>query len=417
MKFIEDVSVSYYLDKGRKDKNDKHKVRLQVYSKALTKRKYYSTKFSFTEKEFTSTWETVKPRKEFQMHRKELRALLTASEQVAEGLTPFNFEDFERLMFNRSSAKKDVNFYYSKKIEACKKREAISTAKNYESALICFQRVMEVKEVNEVKSINFVDITVSWLNDFEKSFKKQGKSLTTVGIYLRTLRTIFNDAIEDKTVSSDIYPFGKRKYQLPSPKKVKKALTPQQLKTLFTGNPRTQEQERAKAFWFFSYLCNGMNFKDILHLKCKDFNGEKIEFIRAKTAKSANDQSPITVYPDQYAITILNHYGNPNGGANDYIFNVLSRSETAEEKYRKVKNFIRLINQHFLKYAKDNGINEKISSYWARHSFATMAIRRGASIEQVGEAVGHTDTKTTQGYFAGFEDETKKAIGKNLLDF
>src|SRR5690554_1024660 len=101
-KIKEDVSVSYYLDRARKDKNDNHKVRLQVYSKPLKKRKYYSTKFSFTEKEFLSTWETVKPRKEFQTNRKELRALLVKAEEVTEDLSPFNFEDFERLMFNKT---------------------------------------------------------------------------------------------------------------------------------------------------------------------------------------------------------------------------------------------------------------------------------------------------------------------------
>ncbi len=411
-KFKEDVSISYYLDRARTDKDGKHKVRLQVYFKPLKKRKYYSTKFSFTEKEFSSTWETVKPRKEFQNDRRELRALLTKAEEVSEDLNTFSFEDFERLMFNKASTEKDVNYYYLKKIAACYERESISTAINYETALKCLLRF------HKKQNLNFADVTVSWLNQFQKfCIEDESKSLTTVGIYLRTLRTVFNDAIEDKTVSSEGYPFGKRKYQIPTPKKVKKALAPQQLKALFNGSPKTPEQEQAKAFWFFSYLCNGINFKDVLHLKCKDFDGEKIEFIRAKTAKSVKDQSTITVYPDQYAINVMKQYGNPDGNPNDFIFTILNRSETAKEQYRKQKNFIRLTNQHFLKYAKDNGINEKISSYWARHSFATMAIRKGASIEQVGEAVGHTNTKTTQGYFAGFEDETKKAIGQTLLDF
>ncbi|WP_026449918.1 tyrosine-type recombinase/integrase [Aequorivita capsosiphonis] len=408
----EDVSISFFFNTSRADKNGNFKVALQVYFKPSQKRKYYATKFAFTEKDYTSTWETVKPRKEFKPVRKEMMALLTKADKVAGSLNAFNFEDFERLMFNKTTTDKNVNYYFSKKIEACLKRDGISTAKNYETALKCLLRF------HKKPNLNFVDVTVSWLDQFEKfCIEDEEKSLTTVGIYSRTLRTVFNDAIEDKTVSKELYPFGKRKYQIPTPKKVKKALTPQQLKTLFTGTPKTPEQIQAKAFWFFSYLCNGMNFKDLLHLKCKDFDGEKIEFIRAKTAKSVKDLSPITVYPDPYAIDILYQYGNPNGSPNDYIFNILSRTETAEQQYRKVKNFIRLNNQHFLKYAKDNGIIEKVSSYWARHSFTTMAIRKGASMEQVGEAVGHTNTKTTQGYFAGFEDETKKQIGSNLLDF
>lgn len=411
-KHNEDVNVSIFFNKSRIDKNGKHKVALQVYFSPAKKRKYYATKFAFTEKEFQSTWETTKPRKEFKEDRKEIQALLTKADKVAGSLNTFSFEDFERLMFNKTTTDKNVNYYYNKKIEACFKRNAISTAKSYETALNALLKY------HKKPNLSFYDITVSWLDQFERYFVEDEKrSLTTVGIYTKTLRTIFNDAIEDKTISIDVYPFGSRKYKIPTPKKVKKALTPQQLKTLFTGIPKTKEQEQAKAFWFFSYLCNGMNFKDILNLKCKDFDGEKIEFIRAKTAKSVKDLSPITVYPAPYAIAILNQYGNPNGSPNDYIFDILNHTQTAEKQYRILKNFIRLNNQHFLKYTKDNGIKEKISSYWARHSFATQAIRKGASMEQVGEAVGHTNTKTTQGYFAGFEDETKKQIGSNLLDF
>jgi len=408
----DDVSITFFFNTSRKDKNGKYKVALQVYFRTIKKRKYYATKFSFTEKEFKSTWETVKPRKEFKQDRKELNALLVKADKVAGNLARFNFEDFERLMFNKVSTEKDVNYYYSKKIDAYRNKQSISTSKGYETALKCLLRF------HGKNNISFYDVTVSWLEDFEAfCIDKEEKSRTTVGIYTRTLRTVFNNAIEEKTIPRDAYPYGKGKYTPPAPKNTKKALSPEQLKTLFNGKPETPEQERAKAFWFLSYLCNGMNFKDILQLKCKDFDGEKIVFIRAKTAKSVKELSEITVYPVPYAVEILNQYGTPNASPNDYIFNILNRSQTPDDQYRKLKNFIRLINQHFLRYAKANGIEEKISSYWARHSFATMAIRKGASIEQVGEAVGHTNTKTTQGYFAGFEEDTKKKMGSNLLDF
>jgi site-specific recombinase XerD len=82
-----------------------------------------------------------------------------------------------------------------------------------------------------------------------------------------------------------------------------------------------------------------------------------------------------------------------------------------------VKTFTRFINQNFLKLAKQIGINEQISTYWARHSFATRAINNGASLEFIGDALGHSDTKTTIGYFAGFESEAKKQFSQSLMDF
>jgi site-specific recombinase XerD len=74
------------------------------------------------------------------------------------------------------------------------------------------------------------------------------------------------------------------------------------------------------------------------------------------------------------------------------------------------------VNQHILKFAKDNGIEEKLSTYWARHSFATNAIIAGASMEFVSEALQHSSINTTRGYFAGFENDKKKEISTKLMD-
>ena len=67
--------------------------------------------------------------------------------------------------------------------------------------------------------------------------------------------------------------------------------------------------------------------------------------------------------------------------------------------------------------AKDNKLPEDISSYWARHSFATNSLRKGASMEFISEALNHSDLSVTKNYFAGFEDEAKKDFANKLLDF
>ena len=69
------------------------------------------------------------------------------------------------------------------------------------------------------------------------------------------------------------------------------------------------------------------------------------------------------------------------------------------------------------RFAEHHNINGDISTYWARHSFATNAIRKGASMEFVSEALSHSDLKTTQNYFAGFEDSSKKELMDSSMDF
>jgi integrase/recombinase XerD len=71
---------------------------------------------------------------------------------------------------------------------------------------------------------------------------------------------------------------------------------------------------------------------------------------------------------------------------NDYIFPIISPQETEVINHNKVKNFTKFINQNLKKLALSIGVSGDISTYWARHSFATNSIRNGASMEFVMEA-------------------------------
>ena len=74
-------------------------------------------------------------------------------------------------------------------------------------------------------------------------------------------------------------------------------------------------------------------------------------------------------------------------------------------------------NQHIKILARNNGIEEDISFYWARHSFATNAVRKGATIEFMQESLGHNSKTTTETYFAGFGSDVKREFAKSLMNF
>ena len=410
-------AISIYLDTRReiKDSNGKYPVKLRLFTNHPRKQKLYATKFQLSKTEYNAIWLTRNPRKEeYKKVRRELIALEAHANEVAEQLTRFSVEAFEKKLLNRSDGEPDVVYYYNLMIEQCKRNNQIATAANYGLSL------KSLLEFHDKKKFMFYDITPQWLRDYENHMlhnEDKQRSKTTVSIYLRALRTIFNNAIADNVISKDDYPFGKRKYAIPSPRGVKKALTREQLKTLFEAVPATMEQEKAKDYWFFSYSCNGMNFKDIAGLQYKNKTGDTLVFSRAKTAHSDTSQAPVKVYLTEFAKGVIDKYGNPDKSPNSYIFPIVDHKAAPEERHRHLKNFVRYINQHFLKFAKKTGINEKISTYWARHSFATNAIRSGASREYVSEALSHSNLGTTKSYFAGFEDEKKKEIANKLMDF
>lgn len=172
-----------------------------------------------------------------------------------------------------------------------------------------------------------------------------------------------------------------------SSRKVKKALDKDILKLLLNGTPETSQQERAKAFWFISYFCNGMNVKDILNIKVKDITEDKLTFIRAKTASTTRELEPIEVYLNEFAFEVIRKFGNLSQSRNRYLFPYFNEGQTAKEKYAVKKLFTRSINQNFLNYALSLGISQKVSTYYARHSFSNHLIRKGVNMEAVGEAL------------------------------
>ena len=427
-----EVFISLYLDTRRAKSNNQYPVKVRVFTPSPRKQMLYPTKFDFTEKEFESIWKTTKPRKEYQDTRRELQAVETLAIGTADKISPFSFEIFEKKLYRDKGEGQNVFYQYNLIIEKLKRNNQLGTASNYElsaKSLKHFILYLKGKEITEkkekeialanIKKITFREITPEWLNKYEKfMIDIQKLSRTTVAIYLRPLRAVFNTALACKEIEAESYPFGKRRYQIPSVKSVKKALTKAELKTLKEAKALTPEQEKARDFWFFSYICNGMNIKDIAFLKYEDIQQDKIIFYRAKTINTAKTHlRPVVVHLTGYSKSVIEKYGNPNKAPKQLIFTILNDQQTEGEKFRAVQNFTRFINQGIKKLAIANKITGEISTYWARHSFATNAIRSGQSMEFVSEAFTHSNMKTTQGYFAGFEDADKKDVMESLMNF
>lgn len=265
-----------YLDTRRPTKEGLFPVNLEVYQRGVL-RNPYSLELYYSKEDFFQVWESKRPRKVFAEQRKALESYKTKANSIIDNLSPFNIDDFKRLMFGITSTKRNVNYFFAKKVDYHTGKEKMSTANSYEYAL------KSLLKFHGKGSLNFKSITPKWLREFEKHCTKiEGNSVTTVGIYLRNLRAVFNDALSDDVISSDVYPFGKNRYQIPSANRVKKALTAEQLKTLFEGKPQTPEQAKAKAFWFFSYFGNGMNMKDILSLRCANIDNDTLTSLEPK---------------------------------------------------------------------------------------------------------------------------------------
>jgi integrase/recombinase XerD len=406
--------ISIYLDTRVAKKGGKYPVKLRIFTSAPRKQKLYSTGYEFTESEFNSVWESRKPKKEHKDLKVELQAIEAKAHKIAKALKLFNFEDFERLFLSKSSNHNpDVVFYYNKTIDEYNKKGRIGTASNYKCSL------NSLLKFHKKSSLDFYTITPHWLEEYEQSLFDAGRSSTTISMYLRSLRSIFNMAIKSETINKNIYPFGSEKYTVPNSKAVKKALSKEQFNLLLETEPTNECQIKAKDFWFFSFYCNGMNIKDIALLKPSDIKGNNLTFYRAKiknTKKSS--QTQIDVVLTDFARKVIEKYSTSTNPP--YLFPIISKNDTPLEQHTKIKAFTRFINQHMKKFAKSlelKDIEEIISTYWARHTFASAIINGNGSIGYLSKAMGHSNPETTINYVSSLTDEYKQEMANILTNF
>tara|TARA_R110002126_G_scaffold39767_1_gene117565 strand:+ start:26423 stop:27694 length:1272 start_codon:yes stop_codon:yes gene_type:complete len=414
----EQYKISIRIDNRRKKDSGKYPVKLRLYSKPTQKEKWIALDIDLTVKEFENIW--INPEnKNLRGKNKELnlklKAIETRANDEAQLMTVFDFETFEKRFFRKSSDNNNIQYHFNQIIDKNIKNNKIGTAESYKYTLNSLSLFSKEKKNTSIEKLTFETITVDWLDEYEKYMLHKGKSYTTIGIYTRTLRVVFNNAIASKDIHEDIYPFGKKKYQIPRTKKVKKALNATQLKTLFNANTKTEGEAKAKDFWFFSYACNGMNLKDIALLKYSDIKDDKFTYYRAKTFDKTSEKTTITIHLTDFTNSIIEKYGVVNKSG--YVFSIIDINEDAPTQYKKIKNFTRYINDHIKRLAKANDLPSDTSFYWARHSFATNSIRKGASMEFISEALNHSDLSVTKKYFAGFEDEAKKEFANSIMDF
>ncbi len=410
------VKVNLYLDDRKIETGEKAPVKLRLYISRTDIRHYHTNRY-LTFSQFEESYLATKPKKAFKELKIELDSIAVKANTIVTKMDgAFILAKFEKEMFGAHASSTDAVASYRAYIDELIQNGRAGTADSYRLSLKSLL-VFEGKDKKPATNLSFDSITVDFLNRYEKWMAKEEKSKTTVGIYLRSLRAIFNKAIEEGNIVADTYPF--KKYKIPTGQNIKKALDKLELKTLYTAElERGSPKEKARDFWFFSYQCNGMNFRDIAELKYKDINRRSFSFLRHKTLYTTKDKpKPIIVPLTESIKAIIERYGTKPVTPENYVFPILERSMDETKKLRVNQNFIRFVNQHIQKLAKDLELDTDISTYYARHTFTTSAIRNGAKMELIQESLGHRSLNTTQNYWAGFEDDVKQEIADKLMDF
>jgi integrase/recombinase XerD len=372
-------------------------------------RKFYNTGKSLTADEISKVF-SEKPRNHYKETLIYLQSQESKAANIIKNLPVFSFALFEKEYLVNSYTTDTIApafKHYAGKLRADGR---IGTAVSYECAQVSIDKFSPGAKYN--------DITVDWLYKYERWMLNQGNSITTVGMYLRALRALINIAIADKLFNKDAYPFGKGKYEIPTGKNKKKALNINVIELIYhyPTTPGTTA-DRAKDYWLFQYMGNGINMKDMSLLKYENIKGKFLEFERSKSQRTKREVEKIQVALTEELKTIISKHGNQDKSPANYIFPIITKGASPERQYQLVQQITGLVNDHIKAIAKALNIEEKVTTYVARHSFASILKRSGVSTEFIKDALGHSTVSTTENYLASFEDEVKLEAAKALTAF
>lgn len=401
------ATTAIFIDKYHPKADGKCSVTIRVtYDR---KKRYFPTPFTLTPEDFNKT-QGEKPRNEFKALALQLREYERKANDIISKLPLFSWASFEKQYLTNRGTRDNIADALTEYADKLRADGRIGTAVSYECAR------NSLKEFST--KATFAEITPDFLKKYEKWMLGNGKSVTTIGIYLRSLRTIINNAIADGLITKDHYPFGKKRYEIPTGKNIKKALTINEIARIFSYKTDAgTNRDKAKDYWIFIYLCNGINVKDLCLLKYKNLEGDVLTFNRAKTARTKREVEPIRIMLISEAVAIIKKWGNKKKDGETYIFPELIKGITPEKERQLIQLLTHLINDHMKAISEDLELGINITTYSARHSFATILQRSGANISFISGALGHGDLKTTQNYLGGFEDESIRETTKALTAF
>lgn len=302
---------------------------------------------------------------------------------------------------------KTVKQFYQELIEQYKANEKCGNRLIYKSSYNSINVF-----TNGNLEIPFSAIDVAWLNKYEKWLRSKGNKETTMSLMFRTLRSAYNKAIESKCARKSDYPFNDyriSKFDVSTEKRAIAKADVLKFSTDVHSIGKQQYVQLSKDIFIFSYLCGGINFTDIANLtKDNIIEGKRLHYIRQKTGKL------IKLGLSEEALQIIKRYAVESKG---YLFPILNAQlhKTPLQKQNRIHKMLGKVNKNLKLLAAQLGVEANLTTYVARHSFASVLKKSGVNIALISEALGHSDLTTTQIYLDSFDNEQIDNAMKNLL--
>ena len=317
--------------------------------------------------------------------------------------------DLKSISMQISSPKSRIllSDYIDELVQELKSNQKIETANIYRSTKNAWTKFLNIDQWS------FDDIDLQVLKNFESYCESSGKMPNTIFLYLRTLKTIINSAKRNQVIWDSYDPFkGFNMAKYRNVKTRKRAISREELSRIEKMKiDKNSRKYHSRNYFIFSYYAAGINFVDLAQLEWNNIEGSDLIYERRKTSEL------IRIPLRKEAKKIIKEYqSNRTTIQGDYIFPILDKSihSTNSSISNRLHKVNHQINKDLQEIGSELGIPIKITTYVARHTFATVMKYQGVATSIIGQALGHEDEKTTRVYLDSFGSEMMKDAFKKL---
>ena len=287
--------------------------------------------------------------------------------------------------------------FIKNEIDKAKERHSYKTAANYLTAANSLSHFWEHREWT------FADIIHDEMGLFQRWLVERGLCMNTISCYMRSLRTLYNRAVECGLVE-DTHPFSKvftgKKY---TRKRSAQEEDIHRLRNLYLGE--RSSLSLARDIFLFSFYAMGMPFVDIAFLRKSQIKNGQFKYARHKTGQE------IVVSIEPCMAEIMEKYAHVD---TDYVFPIITEQDNTLA-YRQYQSQLRLYNHNLGILSKRIKASQPLSSYVVRHTWASLAYKHDFDVKLISKALGHTSTSTTLIYIKRLFDPTLADANRHLL--
>lgn len=289
--------------------------------------------------------------------------------------------------------------YMKEDIRRISQEGRLGTARNRRRAMSSFSTFLGGKDI-AIRDLDrrLINEYAGWL---------AGKDLTrnTISFYMRTLRSVYNRAVKDGIILqnnpfTDVY----TGVDCTRKRAVNEDVILRMMKLELNGTPGL---DLARDMFVFSYCTRGMAFVDMAMLQKSDIHGDSIVYSRKKTGQR------LSVRIEPCTATIISKYSGKTAGT-PYIFPVI-RSSEREEIFRQYQTALGYYNRKLKRLGRRLGLDTPLTSYVARHTWATSARNHNTPLSVISTGMGHTSERTTRIYLAALDESVIDRANSNIL--